>query len=499
MIGLETVRQWARENRDPSIFEVLRHTHWWSIFIVALGPVLAAITFRLAEDHIAESVLGGDAKVMLAIFVLTATYWVTGAIPPFATGILAIGLSVFLVGLPAHGNGQPDILGHTTVDSWKDFVGVAAAPIIILMFGGFVLSAAAHKHGLDRVMAVTFLKPFGSRRPIVLLGMMLITANFSMWMSNTATAAFMITLIAPLLDKSDPNSPARRSFTLAIPLAANIGGIGTPIGTPPNAIAFGALHAMGIEITFFQWMLFAIPVVLIMLVIAWLLLLWWYPFKKDHFQIEWSEHVESPGWRQWIVYLTFFVTIGLWMTSTWTGIPIAPVAIIPVMVFTATRLVDRNDINNLDWDILLLMAGGLALGAGMSATGLAEWMVESVPLDSLGQSGMVVVLCGATMLMSTFMSNTAVANLLMPIALGLAAVGAADAVVGGNASSLTPLAAGVSVALGASLAMALPVSTPPNAIAFSTGRIQVSDMVRLGIMIGVIGVLLTTVLCRIAF
>lgn len=500
MSRLHFIRQRAIENRDPSILEVFKHVRWWSIFIVVLGPILGVLVLELSKYKIPDEVLHGDAKLMLGIFVLAAVYWVTGAIPPFATGVLVIGLTVFLVGLPASEGGWFHDHVNSGVNSWNDFVQVAAAPIIVLMLGGFVLSSAAHKHGLDRVMAVTFIKPFGSRRPIVLLGIMLITANFSMWMSNTATAAFMIVLIMPLIDKCEADSPVRKSFVLAIPLAANIGGMGTPIGTPPNAIAFGALRAMGVDITFVGWMMFAIPLMLILLFVGWLFLLWMYPFRKDNFEFNWEEQIKRPGPEQWILYITFAVTISLWMTSAWTGIPIAPVAIIPIVVLTATRLIDRNDINSLDWDILLLMTGGLALGYGMSNTGLAQWMVDSVPVASLGKVPVIIAFCGTTLVFSIFMSNTAVANLLMPIALGLAATGTLGLAGGDGVMSadvaMIPLAAGVCVAFGASLAMALPVSTPPNAIAFATGNIEVMDLVKMGTVIGIAGIIFTTILCR---
>ena len=369
MSALERVRQWARENRDPSILEVFRRTSWWSIFITAAGPLLAVLAYRMVAD-VSPEVLSDEGKRMLAIFVLAACYWITGAIPPFATAILIIGLEVFLLGVPA---ASPSHDPHSAITGWEQFVSAASAPIIVLMLGGFVLSQAAHKHGLDRVMAVAFIKPFGTRPRVVLLGIMLITANFSMWMSNTATAAMMITLIAPIAAQLDENSPLRKSFFLAVPLAANIGGMGTPIGTPPNAIAFGALQGLGIHITFIGWMVFAIPLMVMMLLLGWVLLIMFYPPPRGRLDLKWAHNRQKPGPKQWIVYATFSVTVGLWVTSHWTGIPIAAVALLPVVVFTATRLLDRYDINHLDWDILLLMAGGLALGSGMKTSGLAGY------------------------------------------------------------------------------------------------------------------------------
>jgi sodium-dependent dicarboxylate transporter 2/3/5 len=490
MSRLDRVRQWARENRDPSILEALHRTNLWSVFVVLLGPALAVLAFWAVRD-ISTEILPSDGKWMLAIFVLAAVYWITGAIPPFATGILIIGLEVTLVGMPALAPGHDP---SSDIHGWKEFTSISASPIILLMLGGFVLSQAAHKHGLDRVMAVTFLKPFGTRPKIILLGIMLVTANFSMWMSNTATAAMMVTLILPIISQIDERSPLRKAFLLAVPIAANIGGIGTPIGTPPNAIAFQQLYDHGVGITFIEWMLFAVPFAVVMLLVAWIMLLIIFPADTDRLELNLSQRRGKPGLKQWVVYITFTITVGLWATSKWTGIPIYPVALLPIVVFTVTRLIDRYDINQLDWDILLLMAGGLALGHGMQSSGLAAWLVDLLPLSSLSLTVALMVFAAATLILSTFMSNTAVANLLTPIGLGLAATvaGALDT----DADSILQKT-GVAIALGASLAMSLPVSTPPNAIAFASGQVQVKDFVRTGVIIGIVGIAAVTLLCRV--
>jgi len=204
----------------------------------------------------------------------------------------------------------------------------------------------------------------------------------------------------------------------------------------------------------------------------------------------WGGLGEKPGWSQWVVSGTFALTVLMWVASPWTDIPIAVTAMVPLVVFTATQLIDRKDINSIDWDIILLMAGGLSLGHGLQATGLATWFVGAIPFEVLGAAALVAVLAVAALTMSTFMSNTASANLLLPIALGIAAVAGVG---------VDPRGVAVAVALGASLAMALPVSTPPNAIVYATGMLRIGDFVRASAIISTIGLVLVTMICVFVF
>jgi sodium-dependent dicarboxylate transporter 2/3/5 len=487
-----TMRRIAAEmgyRPDASILQGLVGARWWPIASVGLGPVLGSLAFLAAETTLpGREGLTGDAKVMLGIFVLAAWYWTTAAIPPFATGVLIMGLGALFLGYPAS-DGRPFALpaGGSTVADWTDFIEPAAAPVVILMLGGFILGKAAHKTGFDNLLARVLLTPFAHSPAKLILGVLLVTAVLSMWMSNTATAVMMCTLVGPLCFSLEKSSGLRRALLIAVPVGANVGGIGTPIGTPPNAIAFGALKAAGIEIDFLGWMTFAIPLVAVLLLVSWGAILVFYKF--DDADREKSTSLDMPppergGLAALITAATFGFTVALWVTSPWTGLPIAAAALVPLMVFTASGIMSRNDINTLEWDILLLIAGGLALGGGMEATGLAAWMVDQIPLAGLPALAVILVVSTMTLVMSTLMSNTATANLLMPIALGLA--GVAGGVPSGDAA-LAPMQAGVAVALGASLAMGLPVSTPPNAVSFAAGGLAVRDFLRMGIIVGVVG------------
>ncbi len=486
---------------DASIIKGLVDARWWPIVSVGLGPILGSFTFLAAETALpGNEHLNADARVMLGIFVLTAWYWITAAIPPFATGVLIMGLGALFLGYPAK-DGRPFAVpaGGSTITDWTDFIAPAAAPVVILMLGGFILGKAAHKTGFDTLLAQVLLTPFAASPARLILGVLLVTAFLSMWMSNTATAVMMVTLVGPLCFSLDKSSKLRRALLLAVPVGANVGGIGTPIGTPPNAIAFGALKAAGVELDFLGWMLFAVPVVVVLLLVAWAALLVFYKFTDDDRAKSASLEMPPPqrgGLAAVVTAITFGFTVFLWVTSPWTGLPIAAAALVPLMVFTASGIMSRNDINTLEWDILLLIAGGLALGKGMESTGLAAWLVDQIPLAGLPAIAVIVVISSMTLLMSTLMSNTATANLLMPIALGLA--GAAATTDGGESTvpvvlSLTQ--AGIAVALGAGLAMGLPVSTPPNAVSFAAGGLSVFDFLRIGAIIGVAGLAATLVVC----
>ncbi|MEM1423669.1 MAG: DASS family sodium-coupled anion symporter [Planctomycetota bacterium] len=469
-----------RSGGDPSAIELLDALPSWRFVSVVSGPTLGMIAYALG------GALEEPARVMLGIFTLTAVYWTLGTVPPFATAILCMTLMAFLLGIPA---GAGVDAGGVT--SWTDFIEPAAAPVIVLMLGGFVMGRTVHLVGVDRVLAGALIKPFARTPALTVLGVMLVTALLSMWMSNTATAAMMLAIVAPIAGQFPAGANERKSLLVAIAVGANVGGMGTPIGTPPNAIAFAALKGAGVDVTFLDWLVVGIPGVALVLVLAWAALCRLYPWSSTGVEIAFPAREGRTDWRVWTVGTTFVVTVGLWVTGAWTGLPVAAVAILPLMVFTVTGLLTRRELNSLEWDILLLIAGGLALGQGMTLTGLADWMVAQLPLGGLGAVATVAILGGATLTLSTFMSNTAVANMLIAIGIGLAAVPDAGA-------SLAQI--GITIALCASLAMGLPVSTPPNAIVFAGGQepgpdggqvpgVRTTDFLRVGAIVGLLGLL----------
>lgn len=438
---------------------------------------------------------------MIAIFVFAALMWILEGVPAWVTSVLIIVVMLFTVSDSAIATLiNPDLYSGIDVETvtkkgvetvqltglipYKDIIAAFADPVVMLFMGGFILALVASKSGVDVSLARIMLKPFGTNSKIVLLGFMLVTAIFSMFVSNTATAAMMLTFLAPVFRSLPESERGRVALALAIPIGCNIGGIATPIGTPPNGIALGALKEAGIHISFLDWLVIMTPLMLIILFIAWMLLLRMYKFTSDKLEFK-IEGGAKPGWQTNAIYIIMAMTVALWCLEKIVGINSYVVALFPVGAFTALGIVDSDDIKNIDWSVLWMVAGGFALGTGMKQSGLAKAMVESIPFDTFP---LFVVLIGAGLLcwlLSTFISNSASAALLVPILITVGE-GMKDqlAPIGG----VTTLVVGV--ALCASFAMALPISTPPNAIAYSTGLVKTNQMAKVGIIMGIISMVL---------
>ena len=413
---------------------------------------------------------------VLAVFVLAVVLWVTEAIPIFATAVLIILLEILLVSDQAIWS-LPDA---GAAPAYRTFFDSLAHPALILLLGGFSLAIGAAKFALDRNLARILLRPFGNSPDRIVLGLMLITAVLSMFMSNAATTATLLAAVLPVTAALDPDDPLRTSMVLCIPVSANIGGIGTPVGTPPNAIAVGSLAEAGIDISFTKWMGLAVPVMLVLLVIAWLLIVRLFPAKGETIDLRIESSFDlSRG--ALILYVVFGLTVLLWLTEPFHGIPASVVGFLPVVVLLSTGVFGTRELQEIPWHVLWLVAGGIALGIGVTSTGLDQWLIDRVSWESIAAGLVVVVLAVATLAMSTVISNSAAANLLIPIGLTLALSDAVD---------LDPIAAGFFIAVAASLAMALPVSTPTNAIAYSAGTIRTRDMAVTGIILGLVGVAL---------
>lgn len=416
---------------------------------------------------------------MSGIFVLAALLWTTEALPLFATSLLVIGLEIVLLANPGQWRG----LGFEQVPSppWQSFLTAAADPVLLLFFGGFLLARAAVREGVDQSMAALLLRPFGTSPAFVLLGVMLSTAIFSMWMSNTATTAMMVALLMPLLGQLDKNERFSRALLLAVPFAANLGGMGTPIASPPNAVAVGYLRKTGYSLSFLQWMAIAVPLMLGLLVTTWLLLYTMFRPTTPGLQMNIPRPPVTKRGR--FVVAVFTTTVLLWMSEPLHGLPVSVVALLPAIAFTATGFLDHRDVDSLEWNILILIAGGIALGAGMNLTKLDSLFVGALTASNAVTSPFVAIalLVLVTLVLSTFMSNTAASNLLLPV--GVSFAGTLGSASGGDQLVLQ---AAISIALAASAAMALPVSTPPNAIAFARGQLSVRDMAVPGVVVGML-------------
>ena len=424
-------------------------------------------------------------KRTLAIFLFAILMWLFEAVPAWTTSVMVVVLLLFTTSnssLVFFEQGGTEVLGAQT--SYKSLLHCFADPIIMLFIGGFVLAIAASKSGLDLWLARVMLKPFGKKPQFVLLGFLMVTGIFSMFLSNTATAAMMLTFLGPILKALPADGKGKTALALAIPIAANVGGLGTPIGTPPNAIALKYLEELGITVGFGKWMLFMAPFAIILLVIAWFMLLKLFPFKAKSIELN-IEGELKKDWRSKVVYVTFVATVLLWILGDVTGVNANVVAMLPVGVFAICGILTKRDLEEISWSVLWMVAGGFALGVALQETGLATTLINAIPFGSWPAVVMVVGSGLICYLMANFISHTATASLLVPI---LAAVGAQVA------ENLIPLG-GVStlligVAIGSSLGMVLPISTPPNAIAAATGMIEQKDMVKTGLIMGVVGLVL---------
>jgi sodium-dependent dicarboxylate transporter 2/3/5 len=439
-----------------------------SSFIV-MGPVIAVL-FALILRTLG---LDDKAAVMAGIAALTIIWWVSEAIP-----IAAASLTPFAL-MPMLG-----IVDHKQVAS------ALGSHVILLLMGAFMLAKALEKSGTHQRLAVYMVRAVGvsSGRRLV-LGFMLASGFLSMWISNTATTLIMLPIALAVLKDID-NPRLRVALILGVAYAASVGGIGTPIGTPPNVIFMGIYEEQtGREFGFFQWMKIGVPVVIVALPIMAL----WLTRK-----VTLTANIELPTLGPWRTeerrtLLVFGLTALAWITrgdpfggwSTLLHIPLAgdsTVALFAVVLMflipngkcdekgRADRLLDWPTANTIPWGLLLLFAGGIALAKGFTASGLSallgDWLSSLAHLPLIL---MILTICLVVTYLTEVTSNTATATLLMPI---LAAAGVA--------TGIDPSLFMIPAAMAASCAFMLPVATAPNAIAYGLGDIKIADMVREG-------------------
>jgi len=423
---------------------------------------------------------------VIAIFVFAAVMWLTEAIPSWCTSVLIIVVMLFTISdksLTCFMGAEGAIYVP-----YKNIMHCFADPTILLFIGGFVLAIGMTKTKLDVVLAKKLLAPFGTKPATVLLGFILVTAIFSAFVSNTATAAMMLAFLAPVLRAMPEGSKDRTALALAIPIGANIGGIATPIGTPPNTIVLGYLNeTMGLSISFGEWMLKMVPFVVILLLAGWFLLRILFPFQQKEIKLEINGDFESNA-HAWIVIITFIVTIFLWCFGDMLGWGLNSniVALLPVAAFAVTGVFTKHDLEEINWSVLWMVAGGFALGVALNTTKLSEVLVQSIPFAQWSPL-LVMIISGLVCFgFSNFISHSAAASLLTPV-LGVVA---GAMVTGGTLSEGGLAQMLIGVAIAASVSMILPISTPPNAIAHSTGFIKQAEMMKVGIIIGLLGLVI---------
>ena len=445
---------------------------------LTLGPLLAAVAFFTLQGFGWQATACWTA----AITVICAVWWIFEPIPIPATSLIP------LATLPIIGVLTPAQVGESY-----------GSPLVLLLMGGFILSTAMEKSGAHRRVALGMVNLFGgnsSRR--LVFGFMAAAAVLSMWISNTATTLMLLPVALAVIERSDDDNLAI-PLLLGIAYAASVGGIGTPIGTPPNLV-FREIYQQntGIEIGFLTWMSWGVPVVLIFVPIIAL----WLTRRLNH-----QGQVDMPKVGAWQteerrVFIVFAFTALAWITrsqpfggwKTWLDVPgandasVALLAVVAMFLISngkGSRLLDWETAGRIPWGMLILFGGGIAIAkafvvSGMSAAlgsalaGIAGWPILA----------MMAVICLCITFLTEMTSNTATTTLMMPI-LAAAAI----------AAGIAPEALMVPAAMSASCAFMLPVATAPNTIVFSTGRFTTRLMAREGLVLNFVGVIVISVMC----
>ena len=401
------------------------------------------------------------------VSIVAVLLWVGEIVPLFVVGFVILGFNIMVL---------PSLLPEVDVQVFfKPFF----SNIILLFLGGLVISRVFQVYHFDKVLTKKLLK-LSNGKPFALLGgVVFLSASLSMWMSNTATSAVVLSALLPLSSSLEESDRFRKALFLAVPFACNIGGFATPIGSPPNAIALSALAKSGYDISFTQWMIWTLPLTCVLLLGTSVLLFKMFPTHNKRipiegmkdYQIDWTrKHSLAAG------IVSF--TILSWLLSSYISVSSGAVAIIPIVLAFSTGLLDEEEFRSLPWDVLFMVGGGISLGVLIQETQLDQFILKYINIDMSYPVLSLFMLSMMVMCFSTIMSNTATAGIVLPVVLSL---------VNPDVSSVQ---LALIVTLGCSLAMGLPISTPPNAIAFASGHIKTADMFKAGVLVGIIGIII---------
>jgi sodium-dependent dicarboxylate transporter 2/3/5 len=428
--------------------------------------VALALTFLIKEPQFTDSQL-----YVLFLMFFAIGLWITEAIPPFAVSLFIIAYLVFTLGNP-NLNSAPQKIDR--------FVNTFSSSIIWLLLGGFFMATAMTKTKLDQQLLRATLLLSGTKPRNILVAVMFTTMTASMLMSNTATAAMVVAAVMPLVT-SVGKTGFSKALLLGISIAATVGGMGTIIGTPPNAIAAGILENSGHKIDFLSWIKYGMPVAIALTAISCFVLLKVFvkkaaPVSFEFMNKQTSETTKEPTIQRRIVIAVIIVTVLFWLTTSVHGITVAAISAIPIVVLTLTGVLDNTDIKKLPWDTLLLVAGGLSLGEALQSTGIMDHYANQLRTLSVSTTAFIFILAYATMIFSNIMSNSATATVLIPLGMAI--------LIGFE----TQVA--LAIGLATSTALFLPVSTPPNAIVYSTGMLEQKDFRIGGALIAILGPLL---------
>ena len=461
-----------------------------------IGLVLGPLLFLVTLIFVHPEGMSKEANAILASTLWVGVWWITEAIPIAVTSLLPIILFPLTGGLG---------LSDTTASFGHRY--------IFLYIGGFILAIAIERWNLHKRIALHIIKKIGTNVTRIILGFMVATAFMSMWISNTATSVMMLpigmAIIIQLKDNpntiEDENLLFGKALMLAIAYSASIGGMATLIGTPPNLVLAGVVQELyGIEISFSQWMIFGLPISVMLLLICWKYLTSMaFSFKQNEFPGGKQEIERQVGllgkmsYEEKLVLVVFALTALAWMTRSFLlnrWLPdlddtiIALIASVVLFLIPTKdkkrRLVNWEEAVKLPWGILLLFGGGLALAEGFKSSGLAQWIGSQMTLlDGVAIILLVLTLVAAVNFLTEITSNIATTSMILPILAPLALT-----------IDVHPFILMVAATVAASCAFMLPVATPPNAVVFGSGYLRIPDMVRTGIWMNLLSIILLTLI-----
>lgn len=398
----------------------------------------------------------------LFILCFAICLWSTEAIPPFAVGIFIIGFLMYTMGNIEGATVSPKEIS----DTWSDSV-------IWIFLGGFFLSEGMRKTNLDLSLFRRTISIFGAKPNLLILGIIIVTSILSLIISNTATAAMILASVMPFLEREGKDSAMSKAILISIPAAATFSGMASLISSPPNLIVVDALKYKGFDITFMDWLILGLIPAAVLLFLFWIAVVKKYTSKVKKVDLSF---MDEPGdlapklkLQRLFVIVILAVTVLFWMFGGKFQIPTAATSMIPVVFLPMLGVITAEDVRKLPWDTLMLVAGGLALGIAIKEL-LAPYYSQFLADIQFNKYTMMLVFAVVTVLFSNIMSSTATATIVINIA---AVVLPPD--------QLLPI--GLVVGLCASCGLFLPVSTPPNAIVFSTGMLTQKDF-RLGGVFG---------------
>ncbi len=447
--------------------------------VLGVGPAALLATLLVGPP----GGMAGPAWRVAGLAVWMALWWLTAIVPLEATALLPI-----------------VILPLLKIGTLTEVTGAYADPVIFLFLGGFFIAATLERWDLHRRFALSTVRMVGTDAPRVILAFLLATAAVSMWISNTATAVMMLPIAAAVAGRAAGDVPTgfQRALMLSVAYGASLGGVGTLIGTPPNAMfAANARELLGVEIGFGSWMLVGVPTEILMLAACWLVLVRLFRVKGPVPEL--AERVEreaaqlpAPGTGERFVTGVFVLTALAWVLRepkvigglripgladvvaiSDTGIALVAALLLFIVPLPRARFptaLDWKTARGVPWGVLLLFGGGLALAGAFAGSGLTRWIGGRIEALQGAPFAVIVLACATLFIWLTELtSNTATAALGMPLLASVA--------VGLGVAPVPLMAAG---ALGASMAFMLPVATPPNAIVFGSGLLNQTDMAKAG-------------------